>query len=37
MTGEQDFSMRNLCPSRIFVVATYGFGEKKSLLLSEMN
>lgn len=37
MMGEQDFYMRSLCPSRIFVLATYGFGEEKSLLLSEMD
>lgn len=29
--------MRSLCPSRIFMLVTYGFGEEKSLLLSEMD
>lgn len=37
MTGEQDFCMRSLCPSKIFVLATYGFGEEESLLLFEMD
>lgn len=37
MTGVQDCSMGSLCPSRIFVLAAYRFGEEKLLQLSEMD